>query len=54
MQDRIKLLGNTIFNHLQIAGYNVKIGDLNSQEIDFVAEKTVKRLYVQATLTINK
>lgn len=34
----------------QIAGYDVKIGGLNSQEIDFVGE----RIYVQATLTINE
>ena len=53
-QDRGKLLENTIFNHLQIAGYDVKIGGLNSQEIDFVAEKNGERIYVQATLTINE
>lgn len=54
VQDRNKLLENTIFNHLQIAGYNVKIGGLNNQEIDFVAEKDGERIYVQATLTINE
>lgn len=54
VQDRSKLLENTIFNHLQIAGYNVKIGGLNNQEIDFVAEKDGERIYVQATLTINE
>ncbi|MEG9487484.1 ATP-binding protein [Mannheimia indoligenes] len=54
VQDRSKLLENTIFNHLQIAGYNVKIGGLNNQEIDFVAEKAGERIYVQATLTINE
>ncbi|MEG9532681.1 ATP-binding protein [Mannheimia indoligenes] len=54
VQNRSKLLENTIFNHLQIAGYNVKIGGLNNQEIDFVAEKAGERIYVQATLTINE
>ena len=54
VQDRGKLLENTIFNHLQIAGFNVKIGGLNNQEIDFVAEKNGERIYVQATLTINE
>ncbi|MCT8535144.1 ATP-binding protein [Glaesserella parasuis] len=54
VQDRGKLLENCIFNHLQIAGYDVKIGGLNSQEIDFVAEKNGERIYVQATLTINE
>ncbi|AUI66878.1 MULTISPECIES: ATP-binding protein [Glaesserella] len=54
VQDRGKLLENCIFNHLQIAGYDVKVGGLNSQEIDFVAEKDGERIYVQATLTINE
>lgn len=54
VQDRSKLLENTIFNHLKIAGYDVKIGGLNNQEIDFVAEKEGERIYVQATLTINE
>ncbi|AAU38720.1 ATP-binding protein [[Mannheimia] succiniciproducens] len=54
VQDRGKLLENTIFNHLQIAGYDVKIGGLGTQEIDFVAEKDGERIYVQATLTINE
>ncbi|ABR74660.1 ATPase [Actinobacillus succinogenes] len=54
VQDRGKLLENTIFNHLQIAGYDVKIGGLGTQEIDFIAEKDGERIYVQATLTINE
>lgn len=54
VQDRGKLLENTIFNHLQIAGYEVKIGGLNNQEIDFVAEKNGERIYVQAALSINE
>ncbi|MDD0823675.1 ATP-binding protein [Mannheimia sp. AT1] len=54
VQDRGKLLENTIFNHLKIAGYDVKIGRLGTQEIDFVAEKDGERIYVQATLTINE
>lgn len=54
VQDRGKLLENAIFNHLQMAGFDVKIGGLNSQEIDFVAEKNGERIYVQATLTINE
>ena len=54
VQDRGKLLENAIFNNLQSAGFNVKIGGLNNQEIDFVAEKNGERIYVQATLTINE
>jgi len=54
VQDRGKLLENCIFNHLQIAGFDVKIGGLGTQEIDFVAEKNGERIYVQAALTINE
>ncbi|QIW16519.1 ATPase [Pasteurellaceae bacterium RH1A] len=54
VQDRGKLLENCIFNHLQIAGFDVKIGGLANQEIDFVAEKNGERIYVQAALTINE
>lgn len=53
-QDRGKLLENTLFNHLQAAGYDVKIGGLKNQEIDFVAEKGGERIYVQAALSINE
>ncbi|MDO4997343.1 MAG: ATP-binding protein [Neisseria sp.] len=54
VQDRAKLLENVIFNHLQIAGFDVKIGGLSNQEIDFVAEKNGETIYIQATLTINE
>ena len=53
-QDRGKLLENTVFNHLQMAGFSVKTGGLNRQEIDFVAEKAGERIYVQVALTINE
>ncbi|MDH2998279.1 ATPase [Pasteurellaceae bacterium LFhippo2] len=54
IQDRGKLLENTVFNHLKIAGYDVKIGGLSTQEIDFVAEKEGERIYVQVALSINE
>lgn len=54
LQDRGKLLENTVFNHLKIAGYAVKIGGLSTQEIDFVAEKNGETLYVQVALSINE
>lgn len=54
VQDLGKLLENTVFHHLKIAGFDVKIGGLNSQEIDFVAEKNGERIYVQVALSINE
>ncbi len=42
-----KLLENIIYLHLRIAGYKVSIGQLPKKEIDFIAEKSGDRLYVQ-------
>lgn len=53
IQDRAKLLENMVFHHLKIAGFNIKIGGLNTQEIDFVADKNSERIYVQVALTID-
>lgn len=52
-QDMGKLLENTIFNHLKIAGFDVKVGGLGTQEIDFIAERNAERLYIQAALSIH-
>lgn len=54
VQDRGKLLENCVFNHLQIMGFDVKVGGLDSQEIDFFAEKDNERIYVQVALSINE
>lgn len=47
--DIAKILENVVYNHLQHCGYSVKVGVLNSQEIDFVCEKGGEKLYVQVT-----
>lgn len=52
-QDRAKILENMVFHHLKIAGFDIKTGGLNSQEIDFVADKNGERIYVQVALTID-
>ncbi len=48
-----KLLENVVYNHLLYLGYEVKIGVLNAQEIDFVAEKAGEILYVQVALKLD-
>lgn len=53
LQDRAKILENMVFHHLKIAGFDIKIGGLNAQEIDFVADKNGERIYVQVALTID-
>ncbi len=47
--DLSKLIENVVFNHLLISGYKVKIGKLNNEEIDFIAEKNNELVYIQVT-----
>ena len=53
ISDRAKILENMVFHHLKIAGFDIKIGRLNNQEIDFVADKNGERIYVQVALMID-
>lgn len=52
-KDKGKILENLIFKHLKYLGYDIKVGNMNGQEIDFVAEKNNERIYIQAALAIN-
>jgi len=47
-----KILENTVYVQLLIWGYEVTVGKLNNKEIDFVAEKTETRIYVQVAFSI--
>lgn len=47
-----KRIENMVFLHLIRCGWKVKVGQLQSAEIDFVAEKNDQTLYVQATYLI--
>lgn len=42
-----KILENTVYNHLVINGYDVKVGQIGNLEIDFVCEREGEKLYVQ-------
>ena len=46
-------LENYVFNQLKRMGYQVKIGILNKLEIDFVAQKPDKIIYVQVSDLLN-
>jgi len=46
-QDIGKTLENVVFKHLWIKGYDIYIGKYNNLEIDFVAQKAGKTIYVQ-------
>lgn len=47
-----KVLENLVFTHLEISGYDVKIGQLDNKEIDFVCEKDDERTYIQVAYQI--
>ena len=42
-----KIMENVVWNHLRRQGFEVSVGILRAGEIDFVATKAAKRIYVQ-------
>jgi hypothetical protein len=54
LQDRAKVLENIVYNHLLYCGYQIKVGALAGQEIDFVCEKAGEKLYVQVALRLDE
>lgn len=53
ISDRSKILENLVFNHLLYLGYNVKVGYLQDNEIDFVCELDNERVYIQVALKLD-
>ena len=51
--DRARRLENIVCNHLLFRGYDVKIGNINSKEIDFVCKKNNELLYVQVAVELS-
>lgn len=52
LADTHKLMENAVYLHLRQQNYNVFVGKLGNNEIDFVAEKNGKKMYIQVCLTI--
>lgn len=52
-QDRAKRLENIVCNHLLFCGYNVKVGALSTEEIDFVCTRGGETLYVQVAIELS-
>ena len=46
-RDIEKLMENAVYLHLRNIGYKVTVGAMSNGEIDFVAEKNGKRIYIQ-------
>ncbi|OFX19077.1 MAG: ATPase [Bacteroidetes bacterium GWA2_31_9b] len=44
-----KILENVVYQHLKISGYQISIGKTANKEIDFICEKSGKKIYVQVT-----
>lgn len=44
-----KILENSVYQHLKISGYNVYVGKSGDKEIDFVCDKSGKKIYIQVT-----
>lgn len=53
LEDRGKIMENVVYNHLIFKGYEVKVGIIGPNEIDFIAEKDGEKQYIQVALTIN-
>ncbi len=53
-QDRGKRLENLICNHLLYCGYDVRVGTLASEEIDFVCTRGGETLYVQVAVELSR
>lgn len=52
-QDIAKIIENAVYNHLIYLGFDVKIGVFSGKEIDFVAEKKNRKIYVQVSYLIS-
>ena len=51
-KDRAKRLENVVFNHLLFCGYEIKVGTIYSNEVDFVCTKNGETLYVQVSVEL--
>jgi len=52
-QDRAKRLENLVCNHLLYCGYDVKVGTLSPEEIDFVCTRDGETLYIQVAVELS-
>ncbi len=52
--DIAKILENSVYNHLLFCGYTVKVGVLNSKEIDFICERNNEKKYIQVAYLLEK
>lgn len=53
-QDKAKRMENLVCNHLLFCGYEVTVGTLATEEIDFVCTRAGETLYVQVAAELSK
>jgi len=49
-----QILENAVYLHLIFLGYSVLIGKQNGKEVDFIAEKSGEKIYIQVALRITE
>ena len=54
VDDRASVLENVVCNHLLFRGYDVKIGSVDSREVDFVCKRDNEILYVQVAVELTR
>ena len=47
-----QILENIVYMELLRRGYDVKVGDINGKEVDFVCNKSDRKIYVQVTYSL--
>jgi len=53
-EDLGKILENAVFNHLLFKGYDIKVGVMVNEEIDFVCQKEGETAYFQVALSLHE
>ena len=53
-KDRARRLENLVCNHLLFCGYDVKVGTIATEEIDFVCTRNGETLYVQVAVELSR
>jgi predicted AAA+ superfamily ATPase len=54
LEDRGKIIENVVYNELLYKGYQVQVGIMGTQEIDFIAQKNTEKWYIQVALNLNE
>lgn len=54
LEDRGKIIENIVYNELLFKGYQVQVGVIGAQEIDFIAQKNTEKWYIQVALALTE